>query len=66
MLKRAWLLVSLGWMFTCLWGFRESGEIHRMNLELYAMMFAGFLVRWIVLFIVYGLPRPRSGRFSGS
>jgi hypothetical protein len=65
MLSRAWLLVSLAWMFICLWGFNDSGEIHRMNLGLYAMMFAGFIIRWLVIFVVYGLPRPTRGPLSG-
>ena len=66
MLKRLWLLISLTWMFICIWGFNESGEIHRMDISLYAMMFAGFIIRWVVIFIVYGLPRPARGWFSGN
>lgn len=58
MLSRAWLLISLAWTGFCLWGFNDSGEIHHMSLENYAMMFAPFLIRLAVLFIVFGIPRP--------
>ncbi len=56
-LARLWLLISLTWAGICLWGFNDSGEIHHMTIETYAMMFAPFLIRLAVLFVLFGIPR---------
>lgn len=56
MLSRLWLLISLAWMGFCFWGF-SAEELHHMTLESYAMLFAPFLIRLAVLFVLFGIPR---------
>ena len=56
MLSRLWLLISLAWMGFCFWGF-SAEELRHMTLENYAILFAPFLIRLAVLFVVFGIPR---------
>ena len=56
MLSRLWLLISLAWMGFCFWGF-SAEELHHMTLENYAILFAPFLIRLAVLFVIFGIPR---------
>lgn len=56
-LSRLWLVISLAWVIFLVYAFNDSGEIHHMTLETWSMLLAPFLVRQVVLFIVYGLPQ---------
>ncbi len=63
MLSRLWLLISLAWMGFCFWGF-SAAELRHMTIENYAILFAPFLIRLAVLFVVFGIPRSNAPRRS--
>lgn len=56
-ISRLWLVISLAWMSWLLYEFNSDGELQHMTLETWSMLFAPFLLRLVVLFIVFGVPR---------